>query len=328
MNILLVYSIISVIAFAIGCIVLKIIFGKSFLFRVSILVITAMTIACFLTFYAGVKGIWNLAWAGPVMAAYSIVVFMAINRIRKRLEKLTHQLHELSQGTLQIQLTPSLSEDETGRLNNTIINMLERFKKMHKEIDISAGNLLAASQQTLNASAHLSDCSYTQTFSVENIQTEIEHVQAKIRNQKQISSEANSGILKSLETIESVLQMNLELERKINPINELALGDSVIKPEQVAALVKPVNELISQTIAVIKVSASGIGRMSEMTHEAFCLSEEQSNSMDAISHDMEKLDVMAQQNTLYSVELTACSELLKEEAEKLKSATSVFKAND
>ena len=328
MNILLVYLIISVIAFAIGYVVLKIIFGKSFLFRVSILVTTAMSISCFLTFYAGVKGIWNLAWAGPVMAAYSIVVFMAINRIRKRLEKLTHQLQELSQGSLKIELTPSSSDDETGRLNNTIINMLESLKKMHSDIDNSAGNLVAASQQTLNASAHLSKSSYTQTFSVDNIKTEIEHVQVKIRSQKQMSSGANKGIHESLKTIQAVLEMNIELERKISLINELATGDSVIKPEQVADLIKPATELTRQTIAILKESALRIDRMSEMTNEAYCLSEEQSNSMDAISRNMEKLDIMSQQNTLYSVELTACSEMLKEEAERLKLATSVFRSED
>lgn len=328
MNILLVYIIISVIAFAIGYVVLKIIFGKSFLFRVSLLVTTAMALSCFLTFFAGVKGIWNLAWAGPVMAAYSIVVFMAINKIRKRLEKLTHQLQELSQGSLKIELAPSSSDDETGRLNNTIISMLESFKKMHAEIDNSTGNLVAASQQTLNASAHLSDSSYTQAFSVENIKTEIEHVQAKVRSQKQMSSGANKGIQESLKTMQAVLEMNLELERKINQINELASDGSVIKQEQVAELIQPATELVRQTVAIMKESAARIDRMSEMTNEAYCLSEEQSNSMDAISSNMEKLDTMAQQNALYSVELTACSELLKEEAERLKSATSVFKASD
>lgn len=328
MNILLVYLIISVVAFAIGYVVLKIIFGKSILFRVSVLVITAMTLSCFLTFYAGVNGIWNLAWAGPVMAAYSLIVFMVINRIRKRLEKLTHQLHELSKGSLKIQLSPSSSEDETGRLNNTIISMVENFKKMHREIDQSAGNLVAASQQTLNASAHLSASSYTQTFSVENIMTEIEQVQAKIRSQKEMSSGANKGIHESLKTIQAVLEMNLELEQKISLISELAKGDSIMEPEQFTEHIKSATGLIRQIVAVMKESASKTGRMSEMTNEAYCLSEEQSSSMDTISNDMEKLDIMAQQNALYSVELTACSELLKEEAEKLKSSTSVFKAND
>lgn len=328
MNILLVYLIISLIAFAIGYVVLKIIFKKSFLFRVSLLVTSAMFLACFLTFYAGVKGIWNLAWAGPVMAAYSIVVFLAINRIRKRLEKLTHQLQELSQGTLKIEITPSYSDDETGRLNNTIISMVESFKKMHKEIDQSAGKLVAASQQTLNASAHLSDSSYAHAFSVENIQAEIERVQAKIRSQKQICSGANKGIHESLKTIQAVLEMNLEMERKISLIHELAISDSVIQPEQYAEHIKPAAGLIRQIVAIMQESASKTGRMSEMTKEAYCLSEEQSSSMDTISIDMEKLDIMAQQNALYSVELTACSELLKEEAEKLKSSTSIFKAND
>ncbi len=328
MNILLVYLIISVIAFAIGYVVLKIIFGKSFLFRVSILAITAMNIACLLTFYSGVKGIQNLIWAVPVMSAFSIGIFLAINRIRKRLEKLTHQLHELSQGSLKIELTPSLSDDETGRLNNTIISMLESFKTMYKELDQSAGKLVAASQQTLNASAHLSDSSYTQAISVGNIQTEIEHAQVKIRRQKQMSSGANIGIQESLKTIQAVLEINLEMERRINLINELASGDSVIKPQQVAELVKPAIELIRQTVAIMKESASGIGRMSKLTDEASVLSEEQSNGLDTIGGNMEKLDVMAQQTALYSIELTACSELLKEEAERLKSATSAFNPND
>ncbi len=328
MNILLIYIIISVIAFAIGCIVLKIIFGKSFLFKVSILVVTAMSIACFLTFYAGVKGIWNLVWAGPVMALYSVVIFLAINRIRKRLEKLTHQLHELSQGSLKIELVPSTSDDETGHLNNTIIRMLEGFKKMHKEIDQSAGNLVTAGKQTLKASEHLSDSSYTQTFSIENIRTEIEHVQAKIRSQKQISSEASSGIQKSLKTMQTVLEMSLELERKIHLIHELASGESVIKPEQAVELTRPAAELIRQMVLIMKESASRISQMYEMTNEAFCLSEEQSNSMDAITSNMEKLDIKSQQNTLYSVELTACSEMLKEEAEKLKASVAIFKSND
>jgi methyl-accepting chemotaxis protein len=202
------------------------------------------------------------------------------------------------------------------------------MKKMHAEIDNSAGNLVTASQQTLNASAHLSDSSYTQTFSIENIRTEIEHVQTKIRSQKQMSSEASNGIQNSLKTMQYVLEMNLELERKINLINELASGDSVIKPEKIAELIKPATELIHQIVVIMKESASRIDRMSEITNEAFCLSKEQNNSMDAIGSNMEKLDIMAQQATLFSVELTACSELLKEEAEKLKSSTSVFKAND
>ncbi len=328
MNILLVYLIISVIAFAIGYIVLKIIFGKSFLFKVSILVVTAMSIACFLTFYAGVKGIWNLAWAGPVMAVYSIVIFLVINRIRKRLEKLTHQLHELSQGSLKMELTPSLSDDETGRLNNTIIHLLESFRKMYKEIDNSVGNLVTASQQTLNASSHLSDSSYKKTISIENIMTEISHVQAKIRSQQQMSSEANKGIQNSVKTMQAVFEMILELERSITLLHELVSGNSVIKPEQVTELINPAAELIRKIGAIMKGSASGIGRMSEITNDAYCFSHEQSNSMDEISNNMEKLEVMAQQTALFSVELTACSELLKEEAEKLKSSVAIFKPND
>lgn len=328
MNILLVYLIVSVIAFAIGYVILKFMFGKSFLFRVSILVVTAMSIACFLTFYAGVKGIWNLAWAGPVMAAYSIIVFMAINRIRKRLEKLTHQLYELSQGSLKIELSPSSSEDETGLLNNTIISMLENFKKMHKEVDHIAGNLVTASQQTLNASSHLSDSSYKKTISIENIMTEINHVLVRIRSQQQISSEANNGIQNSLKTMQAVFDMILELERKITLINELVSGNPVIVQKQGAELINSAAELIHKIAAIMKASSSGIDRMSEITNEAYCLSHEQSTSMDEISNNMEKLNVMAQQTALFSVELTACSELLKEEAEKLKASTSVFKGND
>jgi methyl-accepting chemotaxis protein len=328
MNPLPIYFLISVITFAIGCAVLKIIFGKSILFRVSILSITAMYVCCFLAFYSGVKGIWNLIWAVPAMSVFSIFVFMAINRIRKKLENVIHQLQLLSQGSLKSELTPSWSNDETGRLNNMLIHMLDNLKKMHEEIHESAGNLVSASQQTLDASAHLSKSSYAQTLSVEDVMTEIEHMQLKILNNKEISSAANIGIQESVKATQSAMEKNLQLEEKVNQINEWTSLNKIIAPELIAELSRSASDLTRQTVAILKESVVRINQMSKMIHEAYCLSGEQSNGMEAISTNIEKLDIMTQQNTVYSVELTACSEMLKEEAEKLKTAVSRIQSNE
>jgi methyl-accepting chemotaxis protein len=322
MNPFLAFFLISLVCYPIGFFSLRIIFGRSFLFRVSFFTITAMYVCCFLSFYAGVKGVWNLLWAAPVMAALTLIIFLKINKIKNNLDQVIHQMQDLSKGLLRNGLHFSGSDDEIGRLNDMLMHMIEIGKKIHSETNTSVGNLVSASLQTLDASEHLSKSSYTQALSIEDVLTEIEHMELKIRNNKEISSTADTSIQDAVKATKTAMETSLQLTEKLNLIHQLVAQNEKADLHEIKELSQSANELNQRMCGILKVSTDRINLMSQMIHEAFCLSEDQSHTMEVISAHIEKLDIMAQQNTVYSVELTACSEMLKEEAEKLKKAIS------
>ncbi len=230
MNEILLEGIVLLICIPVAYLILKMIFGKSVMFKFSLYIVFYILFACYICFIQGNLGLKHTLWATPISVFIGTLVFIYINKIlRKPLEKSIKQVKLLSEGEINIEVEKTKSQDELGILNNSLYELTNNLKKTLSRIKINTDNLVTTSLQLQNSSEQLSQGANEQASSIEEVSSSMEEMVSNINqnadNSKQTEDIAKSTSAEIIETSKSVnttIEAMKRIAEKISIINVIA----------------------------------------------------------------------------------------------------------
>jgi methyl-accepting chemotaxis protein len=225
----------------IGCLpaiylILRFIFKKTIMFRVSLLTLIFVEFCCYVYYVVGRLGMENLFWALPLVFCIGIVVYMYINSlITKPLANAIEQVRQLSEGNLQFKLIDSKSENEIGLLNASIKQLVENLSNIITDIGKGAEQVASASIQLSASSQQISQGANEQAASVEEVSSTMEEMSFMNENNSKNSKETEKIAMMVHDTIKLVDDASIEslksvhdIAGKITIINDIAFQTNIL----------------------------------------------------------------------------------------------------
>lgn len=236
MNELLKEALISLGVIPVAVILLRLIFGRSIMFKISLPLVILMIFIAFISSIEHMMGKTMAAMVTPLNVILGTAVFWNINRtLRKPLEKAINQLTKVSEGELDIDIEQKNTRDELGRMNNAIFQLSANLKRIILEIDTNASNLLSASHQLSSSSQQLSQGASEQAGSVEEVSSTMEEISANIdqnthnsQRTEKISTEAALMMQDVGEKTKLTMAASEEIVNKISIINDISFQTNIL----------------------------------------------------------------------------------------------------
>ncbi len=217
-------------------IIIKLIFKKSIMLRVSRLVVLFAYYTGGIQFYVGLnKGGYSILWLGSVFFV-AISMFLYIKRfLVTPLNNATIQLNALANGNLKIKVEESIAKNELDILNNSIADLTKAFSNIITEIEQKSMTLLKEGENMMKASKNLADGATEQASSFEEISSTMDEITTiihssrdNIKKTEEIAIKSDEKILqvaiRSKDAINSIQNIN----EKINVINTIAAQTNIL----------------------------------------------------------------------------------------------------
>ena len=236
MSDLALFGLIQVASIPLVIFILRLVFRKSIMFKLTILLLLLIYILSFDYYWAGSKDLNTIFWMIPANFVVGIIIFVYINKLlRVPLEKSISQVKEISEGNLLLKTEKSNSENEFGILNNSLHILGERLRMIIKEVANNSDNLVSASTQVSDASQQLSQGANEQASSIEEVSSTMEEISANIDQNTQNSQltektsvEANIGIQEVAKRAGNAVEANKEIADKITIINDISFQTNIL----------------------------------------------------------------------------------------------------
>jgi methyl-accepting chemotaxis protein len=236
MSEILIELLITLGSFPLAYLILKGIFGKSIMFKVSIYSISFTLLMCFTYFVVGKLGIMSNLWAIPVGFITGTAVYLYINKIlREPLTQSIDQVKLVSDGKLNFQLKISHEKNELGVLNNSMKQMVDTLNKIVQEIKNNTEYLASSSRELSQTSEQLSQGANEQASSVEEVSSTMEQIAANIDNNTSNASQTekiailvSEGIKKVSLAAQESLESVHNIAGKISIINDIAFQTNIL----------------------------------------------------------------------------------------------------
>jgi methyl-accepting chemotaxis protein len=216
--------------------ILRLIFGRSIMFKISLPLVMLMIFIAFISSIENMMSSTLAAMVTPLNVILGTIVFWNINKtLRKPLDKSIDQLSKLSEGNLDIEVKQSKNKDELGSLNNAIFHLADNLKRIITQIDANASNLLSASHQLSSSSEQLSQGANEQASSVEEVSSTMEEISANIDQNSHNSQKTEKISIEAAGLIQNVgararqaVEASVEIANKISIINDIAFQTNIL----------------------------------------------------------------------------------------------------
>lgn len=238
MDITLVFGLVLLGLIPIYYFTMKLLFRKSIIFKVGMVLLIIFETMPFVTFFLGAKGMHHIWWGLPFCWAFIFIAFFIILRILKMpLQMLSEKLDQISQGNLNIQLNESVfkEDNEFGKIATSVNNLSVQLKGNVKEIVEVSSQLKDAGKEINGSSQYLSQIITEQAASIEEISSSMEEIAASIQqnsdNAKLTESESKTikdQIMVILKKSEQSLVAVNNIAEKIGIINDIAFQTNIL----------------------------------------------------------------------------------------------------
>lgn len=239
MNDILLFSLIILCGIAPVCtVLLRLIFKKSVVTNVGIVILIVVAICVVLSYIIAKLGMQHLFWAAPIGVGLLFACYYFIDlKIRKPLQKLTKTLDELSDGNLYMKFGALVTNrnDELGHIVRATEKMTDKFRNALKEVFESVNALNINSQELSKTSIGITERVNEQTGSIEEIASSVEEILSNIQNNsdnanktEQISQSAVQGITRSQKTSHEVNLAMKEIAERIKIVNEISIQTNIL----------------------------------------------------------------------------------------------------
>ncbi len=305
-------------------ILLRAIFRKTIVAKVSTVVMIAVTIIADLAFFIGATAIIHLTWAIPVSILMLIGVFKFMkDDLTKPLDELTNTVIRLSEGDLGVVFNEKIQKrkDELGKISTSISKLVLNLKNVIQVIQTNSNELVKTSRTLKDSSINLREGSGKQATSSEEISASVEEISATIRQNTDNSQVTEKIAIKSAKEIisgnELVLTTKESMEtiaNKIQIVNDIAFQTNLLALNAAveaarageygrgfAVVAAEVRKLAEKS----KLAADEIDKLSK---EGVGLAQESGNKLSEIVPDIEKTAHLIQEVTASSLEQSSGAE--------------------
>jgi methyl-accepting chemotaxis protein len=230
------YFITSALIFPFCVWILRLIFKKTILFKVGVLMVALVLSTATSFAIVGTLGLIHYLWAVPVNIILGVFIFQSINKsITIPLNNSIGKVKELSEGNLSMLVERSNSKDEIGLLNNSIFELVNNLRAIIVEIRNSSKSLTSSSLQLGSMSEMLSSGAVEQASSIEELSATLEEISATLNlnmdkaretaaitgKTEEIVSDVAIGTAQIIETYKSIVQ-------KITIVNDIAFQTNIL----------------------------------------------------------------------------------------------------
>ncbi len=212
-------------------VILRLIFRKSIMFKVSYIVFMLTWFEQLMNIFVNDNPIPSVKFSVLFVDMFAgTLTFLYINKIlRKPLDASIEKVKELSSGNLTISSEKSKNKDELGILNNSLLVLVQNLKSIIKEITGNTKLLTNASNQINTTVQQLSAGAGEQAHSTEEVSSTMEEMQSNIKQNTENSKLTSS---KSQKVHENVLEVGKKAEKAVNA-NGL-INDKVLVIKEIA----------------------------------------------------------------------------------------------
>ncbi len=159
----------------------------------------------------------------------AMVIGYGLSRsITKPLEEGVSVSEKLANGDLTVSVEVS-SQDETGRLLNSMKSMVERLKGVVADVKVAADNVASGSDQLSSGAQQMSQGTTEQAASTEEASSSVEQMNATIRQNadnamqtEKIALKSSSDAQESGKAVAETVEAMRQIAQKINIIEEIA----------------------------------------------------------------------------------------------------------
>jgi len=263
------------------------------------------------------KQMWVLIIFGLISIVITIVIiYFIIEKFSRPLTELVENTEKIALGNLNINIS-SNQNDEIGKLANSFNTMILKLKETMKSIKEIIIKVNDGSEQISNGSQQIAQGANEQAASVEEISSSIEEMVAAINqnteNTKQtekMAIKAEKGAIEGQKASNETMKTMRNIEEKIFVINSIAEKTDLLAIN--AAIEAARAGQLGKSFAVVA---------SEEVTEA---SIEQNTNANQINKAIQEFNMVLQQNTSTSEELSTGAEELASQSFDLKKAISFF----
>lgn len=217
-------------------IILRMIFKKSIMFKVSNAIVILLLLVSFDMSLVGQFGQIHTLWAIPLNFTIGSIIFLQIrNQLTKPLSQSIEQVKELSQGNLKIQVEKSKLTNELGILNNSIYELTDSLKRIISEIQSSSKNLTSSSIHLSSLSEELSQGASEQATNLEEVSSTFEEISAtisdsllKAESTGKISIQVKDAVLNLVGGIKNAIKSSDLISQKIEGVNDISFQTNIL----------------------------------------------------------------------------------------------------
>lgn len=219
----------------ISIILFRLIFKKSIVFFISLVMMQAAVIVALLAYLLALIDIKNILYFGPIGVGSLVAgLIMIKQKVGKPLRHLSDQIKKVEAGDLTTSIDSYIltKKDEMGEIGNSVSSMLNKFKGVISDVVKAAEHVSTSSAELTNSSQRMSEGATEQASSVEEISSSMEEMAANIQQ--------NTDNAKVSEKVAS------DSAKRIHDSND-AVKKTVISMESIADKISIISEISQQT---------------------------------------------------------------------------------
>lgn len=234
----LIFALILLALIPIYWITMKMLFKKTIIFKIGMVLLIIFETMPWITFFLGAKGLHHIWWGLPICwAAIFISFFIMLKIVKTPLQEVSDKLNRISNGDLSVTIDEKVLKEnnEIGQISHAVRNLSEQMKGAMGNIVEVSRELKVSGKEINDNSRHLSQIISNQAAAIEEISASMEEIASSIQqnsnnareteNESRIIGDQIKAILKKSE--ESLTAVN-NITEKISIINDIAFQTNIL----------------------------------------------------------------------------------------------------
>lgn len=221
-----------------GTILLRLLFKKTIIWRVALLVFNYSMITGFIAFSVGSIGLKALYWAVPLVTVVLLTSnIMIAEFIQKPIKHLTDSLVQLSKGDLKVSLKDSLKQrnDEIGDMTHATEELTREIKSIIGSITQSTIDIKEVSDYLTQESNTLTEQANEQSGAAEEISSSMEEMSSNIENSTENAGNAKKSaqlaynqMVTTNQTMGETIHVLKDISEKIKIISDISSQTNIL----------------------------------------------------------------------------------------------------